>query len=291
MIRSSHILAFFAAVLLFAGCGAASKSGSSKGIRYTGTETFTKVTPQTGPEYTVALRPEVDLRSLPKRDGWYILFDGTGFDGWRGYCKDHIPTRWSLDGGCMKLASKASAPELEGGDIIFEHRFKDFEVELEWKISKAGNSGIFYLGKEVRYLRNGKEVSAPLYYSSPEYQVLDNANHPDGKKGVDGNRMSASLYDMIPANPQNQNPWGEWNKVRITVKGGKVTHFQNGVQVLSYELGTPSWTEMLQGSKFAQVKNPLAFDLLKSCGSEAGYFGLQDHGNDVWYRNIRIKEL
>ena len=106
----------------------------------------------------------------------------------------------------------------EGGDLIFARKFKNFILELEWKVSKGGNSGIFYLAQEVKTVReDGSEKYEPIYISSPEYQVLDNANHPDAFLGVDGNRQSASLYDMIPAKPQNSNAFGEWNKAKISL--------------------------------------------------------------------------
>ena len=289
---------FFAPVLLGAllavSCGTGKQSAGVKALSYTSSVTSEDRVSRAGvPDYTVVSRPEIDLKSLPRLKGsWYVLFDGTRTDGWRGYAKDHLPSRWSIEDGCLRLKDRKAgeAAGLEGGDILFEHRFRNFELELEWKIAKGGNSGIFYLAREVRSTRNGKPWDAPMFYSAPEYQVLDNANHPDARKGVDGNRKSASLYDMIPARPQNQNPYGEWNKVRIVVRNGKVTHFQNGVEVVSYELGTPEWAEMLKASKFNPGKNPLAYDLLLGCGVP-GYIGLQDHGNDVWYRNIRIKIL
>ncbi len=111
--------------------------------------------------------------------------------------------------------------------------------------------------------------------------------------GIDGNRQSASLYDMIPAKPQNQNPYGEWNKGKIMVYKGTVVHGQNDANVLEYHLWTQQWTDMLQASKFSQEKWPLAFELLNNCGGEnhEGYLGFQDHGDDVWYRNIRVKVL
>ena len=113
------------------------------------------------------------------------------------------------------------------------------------------------------------------------------------KLGVDGNRKSASLYDMIPAVPQNQNPFGEWNKAKIMVYKGTVVHGQNDKNVVEYHLWTPQWTEMLENSKFSSEKWPLAFELLNNCGGEnhEGYIGLQDHGDDVWFRNIRVKIL
>ena len=140
---------------------------------------------------------------------------------------------------------------------------------------------------------DGTERYEPIYISAPEYQVLDNANHPDALLGVDGNRQSASLYDMIPAKPQNQKPFGEWNKARIKVYKGTVVHGQNDENVVEYHLWTQQWTDMLQASKFSQEKWPLAFELLNDCGGpeHEGYFGIQDHGDDVWYRNIRIKVM
>lgn len=130
-----------------------------------------------------------------------------------------------------------------------------------------GNSGILYLAQEVTSTgKDGKEIVEPIYISAPEYQVLDNANHPDAKLGKDNNRQSASLYDMIPAVPQNAKPFGEWNKAKIMVYKGTVVHGQNGENVLEYHLWTPQWTEMLQKSKFSEEKWPLAFSLLNNCG-------------------------
>lgn len=149
-----------------------------------------------------------------------MIFDGTSTNGWRGYGKDALPARWSIEDGCLKFTGTGSGEGQtgEGGDVIFAHKFQNFQLELEWKVSKGGNSGIFYLAQEVTTKKeDGTERYEPIYISSPEYQVLDNANHPDAQLGVDGNRQSASLYDMIPAKPQNQNPYGEWNKAKIMV--------------------------------------------------------------------------
>jgi hypothetical protein len=117
-------------------------------------------------------------------------------------------------------------------------------------------------------------------------QVLDNERHPDAKLGKDGNRMSGSLYDLIPAVPQNSNGAGEWNTAEVIVKkNGRVTHLQNGVKVVKYRFGTPKWNELVAGSKFPGI-NPDWANLQKE-----GYIGIQDHGNHVWFRNIKIKEL
>ena len=225
------------------------------------------------------------------KDGYITIFDGKTFNGWRGYGKDHVPSKWIIEDGCIKFNTSGNG---DGGDLIFAHKFKNFELEVEWKISKGGNSGIFYLAQEVTTTdKNGNEVLNPIYISAPEYQVLDNANHPDAKLGKDNNRKSASLYDMIPAVPQNQKPFGEWNKAKIMVHNGTVVHGQNDQKVLEYHLWTPQWTEMLQESKFSEKRWPLAFQMLNNCGGDnkEGFIGFQDHGNDVWFRSIRIKIL
>lgn len=249
------------------------------------------------PAYTVVENPQVDLSAFPvDAEGYTVLFDGKTFNGWRGYLKDNVPPRWIIEDGCIKIngSGTGEGQSAEGGDLIFAHKFKNFEVELEWKVAKGSNSGIFYLAQEITTKKeDGTVVNEPIYISSPEFQVLDNANHPDAKLGKDNNRQSASLYDMIPAVPQNQNPYGEWNKAKIMVYKGTVVHSQNGENVVEYHLWTQQWTDMLQASKFSKDKWPLAFELLNNCGGEnhEGYFGLQDHGDDVWYRNIRIKSL
>ena len=233
----------------------------------------------------VADGPNMDIAALPvDEEGFIVLFDGESLKGWRGY-------GMVQDGAIHLKGSGTGEAQVEGGgDLIFAHKFQNFELQLEYKISEGGNSGIFYLAQEVKDAE-GKEY-LPIWQSCSEYQVLDNARHPDAQLGVDGNRQAASLYDMIPAKPQNANPAGEWNQAKIMVYKGTVVHGQNGQNVLEYHLWTPKWTQMLQDSKFAEGGDfPYAFNLLNNMGGEAheGYIGLQDHGDDVWYRNIRIK--
>lgn len=262
----STLLVSFAAA--FTSCESGSK-----------TATLAYSTELNGEELTEAQYPVDD-------EGYIVIFDGTNLNGWRGYGKDHMPERWSIQDSCLHFVRG----EAEGGDIIFAHKLGNFEVEFDWKMSEGGNSGFFYLAQEALNPEGNLE---PIYISAPEYQLLDNENHPDAGFGVDGNRKSASLYDMIPAKPQNANPWGQWNKAKVVVKDGVVTHYQNGEKVVEYQLWTPEWTELLQNSKFSEQNWPAAFALLNNCGGESheGFIGFQDHGDEVWMRNIRIKEL
>ena len=240
---------------------------------------------------------EIDSIQFPiDKNGYITLFDGETFKGWRGYGKEQVPSKWTIENGSIKFNGSGigEAQNNDGGDLIFAHKFKNFELELEWKIPKGGNSGIFYLGQEITSKdKDGNDRLEMLFMSAPEYQILDNAVHPDAQLGKSNNRQSASLYDLIPAIPQNAKPAGEWNKAKIMVYKGTVVHGQNDENVLEYHLWTREWTDLLQSSKFSEQERPLAFQLLNNCGGDnrEGFIGFQDHGDDVWYRNIRIKIL
>lgn len=215
------------------------------------------------------------------KDGFVSIFDGKTFTGWRGYNRTDMPTAWTIEDGAIKIngSGKGEAGAKDGGDIIFDKKYKNFILTFEWKVAKGSNSGIFYLAQEFK--------GDPIWKSSPEYQILDNANHPDAFLGKNNNRQSASLYDLIPAVPQNSKPYGEWNTGQIMVFKGTVVHSQNGQNVLEYHLWTDDWKSMIDNSKFKGWEN-----FINAGGAnQEGFIGLQDHGDDVWYRNLKIKVM
>lgn len=232
----------------------------------------------------VAAKPNT-LTDEEKADGWKLLFDGKTSEGWTSIgVNKTFPKGWKInqngDGTLFCPGSgKGEAGGEARGDVMYAvKKFGNFHLKLEWKISEGGNSGIFYLARiDDRWNQ--------LYQTAPEMQVLDNERHPDASAGKDGNRQAGALYDLIPAVPQNAKPAGEWNSVEIKVYKGSVWHIMNGETVVEYHLWTPEWNELVAGSKFPAI-NPDWHNV-----ASEGYFGVQDHGDDVWYRNIKIKEL
>jgi len=264
--RNSILMSSLIMLILMVSCN----SNKKKSVDTEDTEVKEMVSEKEAPINT--------LTQVEIADGWLLLFDGKTSEGWRGYKKDYFPNGWKIVDGTLQCigTGRGEAGNKEGGDIIYDKVFQNFNLSLEWKISEGGNSGIFYLGQE--------ELDY-IWKTAPEMQVLDNEKHPDAKLGKDGNRMAGSLYDLIPAKPQNAKPVGEWNKIEITVYKGTVVHKMNGVNVLEYHLWTPEWNELVANSKFPELNADWS-----DVGSK-GYLGLQDHGDDVWYRNIKIKEL
>lgn len=207
-------------------------------------------------------------------DGWELLFDGESMDHWRVYNQEGIPAGWVVEDGAMVFDPEQRNDQY-GLDIITKETYGDFELKLEWWLSEGGNSGIFYHVIE--------QEDKALYWSGPEMQILDNENHPDADQGVDGNRKAGSLYDLIPAVPQNAKPFGEWNSVKIVAKGDVIEHYQNGEMVLSFDRSTEEWKNLVAGSKFAPHSE---------FGTAAeGHIALQDHGDLVKFRNLKIRSL
>lgn len=225
-----------------------------------------------------AFRQKVNtLTAKEKKDGWVLLFNGEDFKGWRQCNGTVMPKNWTIEDNAMKVFTAPDKKPGQGsdGDIIYgAKKFKNFEFSVDWKTSKMGNSGIFFNVREVP----GK----PIYYAAPEVQILDNAEAIDNKIP---SHLAGSLYDIIAADPKTVKPAGEWNTIVISVKDGKVTHTQNGVKVLEYTLWTPEWDAMVANSKFK------TFPGFTEGIAKEGYIGLQDHGYNIWFRNIKIREL
>jgi hypothetical protein len=223
---------------------------------------------------TVSSQNHNMLTEEEKSEGWMLLFDGNSTEHWRGYNMDAFPdVGWTVEDGAMVF--RAPQNRNRPLDIITKETFQDYIFKIDWKIERGGNSGIFYHVLE--------QPTQAIFWSGLEMQILDNENHPDADQGIAGNRKAGSLYDLIPANPQNTKPYGEWNSVKIVSDGPRVEHWQNGEKILEYERWTVEWFEMIRNSKF--VGHP-EFGALRQ-----GHIGLQDHGDEVKFRNIKIKEL
>lgn len=217
------------------------------------------------------------LTEREKQAGWRTLFDGQSFTGWRGFHSEQVPAGWVIENGCIKHVSAKGELGRAGGDLITVSQFDNYEFSIEWKLAKGGNSGIKYLVSES-LPPTGKSGIAF------EYQVLDDDGHPDAKAGINGNRTAGSLYDLLPASKDKKlRPIGEFNQTRIVVKGNHIEHWLNGVKVLEFERGSEAFKAAVAQSKF---KNTKGFGEISK-----GHILLQDHGDEVWYRNIKVREL
>lgn len=218
-----------------------------------------------------------ELSAKEKTEKWVLLFNGKDFKGWRQCNGTAMPKNWAIEDNTMKVFTGEGKTPGSGanGDIVFgDKKFKNFELSVDWKASKAANSGIFFNVREV--------PGQPVYYAAPEIQILDNADATDNKVP---SHLAGSLYDMIAADPKTVHPAGEWNTIVVSVINGKVTHMQNGVKVCEYELWTPAWDQMVANSKFK------SFPGFTEGIAKEGFIGLQDHGYPVWFRNLKIREF
>lgn len=207
------------------------------------------------------------LSGAEKAAGWRLLFNGKDLTGWRGYRKPDAPQQWQVEDGALTLTQGG------GGDLITTDEFGPFELSFDWKISPGGNSGVIYLVKEV-------DAAPNTYNTGPEYQVLDNDKHADGK--LPSHRAGA-LYDLVAPPDGAGKPVGEWNAGRILVKDGRIEHWLNGRKVAEAPYGDAAWKALVAQSKF---KTMPFFGVAAS-----GHIALQDHGNRVWYRNIKVRRL
>lgn len=196
--------------------------------------------------------------------GWRSLFDGATTAGWRGYKKTDVPNGWRVvDGALTRVGS--------GGDIITTDQFGNFELSLEWKVQPHGNSGVFY-----RVTEEGDQT----YFTGPEMQVLDDAGHPDGKSRL---TSAGAAYGLYPSPAGLVKPAGQWNEARVLANGAHVEHWLNGTKAVEYELWSPDWEKRVKESKFSAWP--------KYGRAPRGHIALQDHGDTVAYRNIRIRVL
>lgn len=209
----------------------------------------------------------------PAANEWEILFDGSNFDQWRGYLMDDMPVEWSIEDDAM-----AFTPGEEGGkNIISKNKYTNFVLSLEWKIAEGGNSGIFWgVYEDPKF--------PEAYQTGPEVQVLDDERHPDAKVN-NGTHTAGSLYDMIAPSQKVVHPAGEWNLCEISINHktneGSVT--LNGVNIVNFPVEGDGWEALVANSKFKDWEGFGDYP--------TGHIALQDHGDKVWYRNIKIKSL
>lgn len=219
------------------------------------------------------LQREQRLNTLSRseeRAGWQLLFNGESMEGWRGYKKQNVPSKWTVQDGAITLNKEGG----EGGDIITVAQYDNFELSLDWKIGECGNSGIFFHVAEGNY--------GAVYNTGPEVQVLDNTCHPDAKNGPD--RYAGANYALHPPSPADVvKPAGEWNNARVIVRGPHVEQWLNGRKVVEYELWSPDWQQRVKASKFVEMPD---YGMMKK-----GHIALQDHGDPVAFRNIKIRPL
>ncbi len=218
------------------------------------------------------------LTEQEKANGWELLWNGKTTSGWRGANKNAFPDGgWEIKNNTLSVLESGGGESTHGGDIVTEKQYGSFELSLEFKLSTGANSGIKYFVTEGQNKNTGSAIGL-------EYQLLDDKVHPDAKNGVGGNRTISSLYDLIPAlESKIVNKPGQWNHARVVVDGKHVQHWLNDQLVVEYDRGTQIFRALVQKSKYAKYPN--------FGEHEKGHILLQDHGNTVSFRNIKIREL
>lgn len=209
--------------------------------------------------------------------GWQLLWDGKTTAGWRGAKLKSFPEHgWVIEDGILKVLKSDGGESTNGGDIVTEKKYRNFELKVDFKITPGANSGIKYFVDTELNKGAGSSIGC-------EFQILDDKRHPDAKLGVKGNRTLASLYDLIPAPADKPFRWGFFNTALVKVNGNHVEHWLNGVKVLEYERNNQMWTALVDYSKYK---------VWKGFGTaEEGHILLQDHGDEVWFRDIKIRIL
>ena len=220
--------------------------------------------------------PRAEMTAMPDAEGWVDLFDGKTTRGWRSYQKESVGKSWVVKDGALTLEVVPDGDGTrseDGGDLITEGQYENFELSLEWKISACGNSGILFNVVE------GPEYER-TYHTGPEMQVLDNSCHPDAKIHT---HRAGDLYDLIACSEEVVKPAGEWNLVDIRIKDGQAEFNLNGHKVVEFTMFDQGWKDMIAKSKFKDMPGFGKF--------RKGHIALQDHDNAVAFRNIKIREL
>jgi len=211
------------------------------------------------------------LTDAEKKAGWILLFDGKTLDQWRGYKRDDAAdSRWRAVDGALAVVKDNGRDTHGERDIITKDTFEQFELSWDWKVEQGGNSGLKYFILEDRDSAIGHE-----------YQMIDDEKHADAKIGP--HRQTAAFYDVLPAADRPMKPAGEWNTSRVIVRGQTVEHWLNGKKVLQYELNSPTLNAAIEKSKFKGIE--------RFGKRQNGHILLQDHGDQVWFRNIKIRRL
>ena len=225
------------------------------------------------------------LSEREREEGWQLLWDGETTAGWRGARLDHFPEKgWKIEDGVIKVEGADGAESGNGGDIVTVEKYENFILEVDFRITRGANSGIKYFVDPGLNKGAGSAIGC-------EYQILDDQLHPDAKMGKDGNRTLASLYDLIPANAKRYNPdlrekrtnGYDWNRAMVVVQGDHVEHHLNGILVVQYNRSGQQWKDLVAGSKYAEWPD--------FGEARKGHLLLQDHGDEVHFRNIKLKIL
>lgn len=223
------------------------------------------------------------LSAAEKKEGWRLLFDGKTLNGWRSYRPGASGKHWLAEEGCLKNPKGTGRPETGGGEILTVDEFTDFDFRFEWRIAPGGNSGVIYFVKERQHtpgpkMFRGDDGTGPVGH---EYQLLDDERHPDGK--IASHRAGA-LYALITPNSSKRlKPAGEFNESRIVVRGKHVEHWLNGAKIVEYELESPELMQIIAASKYRD---------LPGFGTKfRTRIQLQDHGDEIWFRNVKIRPL
>lgn len=221
-------------------------------------------------------KPNV-LTQAEVNEGWKLLWDGKTTEGWRGAKLDNFPEKgWTIKDGIFIVRASGGAESANGGDIVTQGKFKNFVLKVDFKITEGANSGVKYFVNTDLNKGEGSAIGC-------EFQILDDEKHPDAKLGVRGNRTLGSLYDIIPAPKDKPFKKGEFNTAMVIVNGNNVQHWLNGVKIIEYSRNNQMWQGLVNFSKYKDWPN--------FGNAESGHILLQDHGDEVWFKNIKIKEL